>query len=291
MPNTMPGPDLASYDHIVISLSGGKDSQATLDHTVTAARAAGVAHRITAVHADLGRAEWPGTAALAAEHAAFYGLRFETVARRGPDLLARIEERGRFPDAARRWCTSDFKRGPIRRLFTALAAESRAAGITGRPVRLLSVMGQRAEESPARRRLTPFTHDGSRTCPCPQCHHHRAQGISPGHGASNTRKHVDTWLPAHHWTTADVWRRIAAAGTRPHPAYAAGMPRLSCIFCVLASKPALIRAAQLAPELAAEYAGVEHRIGHRFRLDLSMAEVITAAANTPLPSHIDSWAA
>ncbi|MGW4720851.1 phosphoadenosine phosphosulfate reductase domain-containing protein [Nocardia sp. NPDC004260] len=220
-----------------------------------------------------------------------YGLRFETVARRGPDLLDRIEERGRFPDAARRWCTSDFKRGPIRRIFTALAAESRAAGITGRPVRLLSVMGHRAEESTDRRRLTPFTHDGSRTCPCPHCHHHRAQGTSPGHGASNTRKHVDVWLPVHHWSTADVWRRIAAAGTRPHPAYAAGMPRLSCVFCVLSSKPALIRAAQLAPDLAAAYADVEHRIGHRFRVDLSMSEIITAAANTPVPSHIDTWAA
>ncbi|MGW4720902.1 hypothetical protein ACWEO7_39165, partial [Nocardia sp. NPDC004260] len=69
-----PGPDLTSYDHIVISISGGKDSQSTLDVVVEAARAAGVTDRITAVHADLGRAEWPGTAALAAEHARNYLL-------------------------------------------------------------------------------------------------------------------------------------------------------------------------------------------------------------------------
>ncbi|MEG8184198.1 hypothetical protein GZH49_37670 [Nocardia terpenica] len=63
-------PDLAVYDHIVVNLSGGKDSQAALDVTVAAARVAGVVHRVTAVHADLGRLEWPGTAELAADFAA-----------------------------------------------------------------------------------------------------------------------------------------------------------------------------------------------------------------------------
>jgi hypothetical protein len=48
--------------------------------------------------------------------------------------------------------TSDFKRGPIRRVITALVAESRAAGLTGRQVRVLNIMGHRAEESPQRRR-------------------------------------------------------------------------------------------------------------------------------------------
>ncbi len=67
------------------------------------------------VHADLGAGgEWPGTGELAAEHASFYGFRFETVrreitgsggVRRPQGLIEHIEARGMWPDAARRYCT------------------------------------------------------------------------------------------------------------------------------------------------------------------------------------------
>ncbi|MGW6335919.1 hypothetical protein [Nocardia rhamnosiphila] len=93
-----PGPQLASYDHVVVSISGGKDSQACLDADAEAAGATGVLDRVTAVHAALGRVEWPGVVEIAAEHAAHYGLRFEVVSRRGSDLLDRVAERGLWPD-------------------------------------------------------------------------------------------------------------------------------------------------------------------------------------------------
>jgi len=69
------------------------------------------------------------------------------------------------------------------------------------------------------------------------------------------------------------------------------MPRLSCRFCVLASRSALVRSAQLNPELAAEYAATEARIGHRFRRDLAMAEVVELARSTPAPDEVEDWAA
>ena len=53
--------------------------------------------------------------------------------------------------------------------------------------------------------------------------------------------------------------------------------RLSCSLCVLAKRKDLVRAAQLRPELAAEYAELETEIGHRFRNDVSIADIITAA--------------
>jgi hypothetical protein len=86
-----------------------------------------------------------------------------------------------------------------------------------------------------------------------------------------------------------VWARIRLAGTRPHPAYAAGMPRLSCSFCVLASRSALVRAAQLRPDLAAEYAEVEAEIDHRFTNALSMADIIAEAEGTPVPVSVRGW--
>lgn len=74
-----------------------------------------------------------------------------------------------------------------------------------------------------------------------------------------------------------MWQRIRASGVPYHSAYDQGMSRLSCSLCVLASRADLVRAAQLHPKLVAEYAELEAEIGHRFRNDLSMAEIIIAA--------------
>jgi hypothetical protein len=78
-PVVAPGPDLASYHVVLVNISGGKDSQATLDVAVRAADATRVRDRLVTVFADLGDDdEWPGTRGLAAEHAAHesYGTRW-----------------------------------------------------------------------------------------------------------------------------------------------------------------------------------------------------------------------
>jgi hypothetical protein len=62
------------------------------------------------------------------------------------------------------------------------------------------------------------------------------------------------------------------------------MSRLSCSLCVLASRADLVRAAQLRPNLAAEYAALEAEIGHRFRNDMSMADIIIAAEASERPA-------
>jgi hypothetical protein len=125
-----------------------------------------------------------------------------------------------------------------------------------RPVHLLNVMGLRAEESPAR----------------------RGRVLYAGNLAtSNGRRRVDDWYPIHDRNLVPVWERIATAGTRSHQAYAAGMSGLLCRFCVLSSRADLVCSARLNPDLADRYAEVERRIGHRFRADLTMADVIAEA--------------
>lgn len=265
--------NLADYDVIIVNTSAGKDSQVMLDVIASQAEAAGISDRVCCFHADLGRVEWPGTAELAAEHAAHYRLRFEKIARPQGDLLARVNERGRWPDAKRRWCTSDFKRGQGRKLMTRLVTEQRerwaAAGEPVRPVRILNCIGYRREESAERRKKQTLRFDER---------------------ASNGKRHVDEYAPILDWTVTEVWERIAQAGTTAHWAYAAGMPRLSCSFCVLASRSALVRAAQLRPDLADEYLETEIRIAHRFRLDLSMHDIVEAA-KTETIDHVPGWAA
>jgi 3'-phosphoadenosine 5'-phosphosulfate sulfotransferase (PAPS reductase)/FAD synthetase len=285
-------PDLREYDWLVLGSSAGKDSQCAQDFTAELAADAGVMDRLVVVHCDLGRSEWPGTLELARDHAAAYGLRFEVVHRRTrtgerQTLLERIEARGMFPDRQNRYCTSEFKTGPGSTLFTRLAAESRAAGIVDRPVRLLSILGMRAEESPERAKMLPFRHDGGPTCVCDACQ--AVPELERPKGRSNTRKHIDIWLPIHSWNSAQVFERCGRAPTLLHPAYALGFPRASCVFCVLGSKSALIRACQLMPELAEEYAALEDRIGHTIKHKFSIREAIRLAAEADGPVPVSGW--
>lgn len=248
---------LADYDVILVNSSAGKDSQAMLTALVALADAEGVRDRLLVVHADLGeRVEWQGTRDLAAEHAAHYGLRFEVVARDKGDLLAQIEERGMFPSSTARYCTSDQKTSQVAKLMTRLAAAHRDAHGTDARVRILNCLGIRAQESPARAKKEPFGYDRP---------------------ASNGRRHVDRWLPIFDWTEAQVWETIRDSGVRYHPAYDAGMPRLSCMFCVLAGERELVLSARLNPGPAREYADVEERIGHTFQNGRSMAQIIAKA--------------
>jgi len=265
-------PDLTEYDVIAVSSSGGKDSQAMLDYVHGLASDAGIADRVVVIHADLGKVEWEGTGELAEEQAKAYGCPFIVTSRIGGickvngktyskgetygDILDYAERRGAWPSSAARWCTSEFKRGPILKVFTQLAREWRKVNpekADCRPCRILDCMGLRAEESPARAKKTQFENR-----------------------KSNSNQHVDSWLPIQHWLEHEVWATIRASGVPHHPAYDLGMPRLSCAFCIFAPKEALVLAGKHNRELLEEYVAVEDRIDHTFRQNLSLAEVLEA---------------
>ncbi len=215
-----------------INHSGGKDSQAM---TILLSRI--IPHdRIVIVHAPLGAVEWPGTIShIEATMPRDVPLIMAPIAS-GQFLLERIELRGRFPDKRRRFCTSDFKRGPIEReLRRYLAAHPRFAG------RIVNCMGIRADESSDRSRRTPW---------------------SANRNNSKAGRQWFDWLPIFDFSEPEVFSTIERAGQSPHWAYAAGMTRLSCSFCILASRADLRRAAELRPQLYARYAALEHRIGH-----------------------------
>ncbi len=277
---TVPDKLISEADWVVVSSSGGKDSQAMLSYVTRRARALGMLDKVVVVHADLGRVEWGGTRELAAEQARLAGVtRFEVVRAKGADLLERVilrfhklkakaereaREKGEdpttvkvppaWPSSSARWCTSDVKRGPIWTLFTKLAGE---LSHLGRPVRILNCIGQRAAESDNRAKMAPVEIDRS---------------------ASNGKRHVTTWRPIHAWTDARVWREIAESGLPYHEAYDWGNMRLSCMFCVLGCIGDLVNAARRVPEMAADYARTEAIVQADFKKGLSMREIIHRAA-------------
>ena len=134
------------------------------------------------------------------------------------------------------YCTSDHKTSPIQReLRRYLKANPRFGG------RLVNAMGKRAEESAARAQKIPWRRNDR---------------------MSVAGREVFDWLPIFDLSVDDVFRVIRNAGQSPHGAYAAGMSRLRCSFCILASRADLRLAAELRPGLYARYVDLERRIGH-----------------------------
>ena len=132
---------------VAVSSSGGKDSQAM---TILLSRIV-PREQLLVVHAPLGEVEWQGTLAhLENTMPPGVPLILARVAS-GKSLLERVEERGKWPDSARRWCTSDFKVTPIEReLRRFLKSHPRFEG------RLVSAMGLRRDESAARAKRVPW---------------------------------------------------------------------------------------------------------------------------------------
>ena len=91
-------------------------------------------------------------------------------------------------------------------------------------------------------------------------------------------------------TEAEVWSACRASGAPIHPAYAAGLPRASCAFCIYAPRAALVVAGRLHPELLAEYVSLEREIGHDFKHRLPIAQVADdIAAGAQPDGPIESW--
>jgi 3'-phosphoadenosine 5'-phosphosulfate sulfotransferase (PAPS reductase)/FAD synthetase len=268
--------DLTAYDILVANISGGKDSQTMLRKVVRLATLQGVLDRVIAVHCDLGRVEWDGTLELAKAHAALYGIRFIVVARPQGDLLDHAIERAErgkpaFPGFKTRWCTSDHKTSQVYKVMTALVDElNRSRPLTKRPVKILNILGNRAEESAEREAQLPFAWNK--------------------YASNQTKRHVWNWLPIHDMLETEVWADIHASGVPYHHAYGLGMPRLSCCFCIYSGFDAMVLAAQHNPKLAAEYSEVEVKFGFQLKQDFSMAEVIEAAKTAKVTS-VANWAA
>lgn len=303
---------LASGAVLSVSVSGGKDSQAMLSRLAmlrTSYRWPGYAE---AIHADLGRAEWPQTPEHVERIVAEAGLPLVVVRRAGGDLVDRIEARMNtvstvdptrpakpfWPSAAQRYCTSDLKRGPIQK-------HTRTHGSAV----IVSAQGMRAAESSARakrptlivdkaltsRHLLDTDDDGKPVAPPPAVALERQRA----HGG----RLLLTWLVIRDWSDEAVWRELgtsladlderrqlyaggaktaALRGWQAHPAYVFGNERLSCSLCVLACRSDLVNGARHNPDLLARYLDLEERSGYTFRDGLSLAEIAAEAALTPV---------
>ncbi|HDX8428264.1 TPA: phosphoadenosine phosphosulfate reductase family protein [Aeromonas veronii] len=230
--------------------SGGKDSQVMLIKLLELVPP----EQLVVVHASLGAMEWPGALELAEQQARDAGLPF-IVARANKTLLEMVERRFEsrpevpsWPSSSTRQCTSDLKRDPIRREVRRYA---KAHGFT----KIVNCLGLRAEESPGRAKRVPLKVD-TRT----------SNGVATWY----------EWLPVHELKTDQVFAGIAEAGQQPHYAYALGNDRLSCVFCIMASKGDLCNGAKHHPSLLDQYAALEQKTGYTMHMSRTPIKELVA---------------
>lgn len=225
---------------VVANHSGGKDSQAMLIKLLEFVPK----NQLLVVHASLGEIEWPGALELAEKQAADAGLPF-IVARASKSMFDMVLRRyasrpevPSWPSSSSRQCTSDLKRDPIAREVR------KYADANGFKV-IVNCLGLRAQESPGRAAKKELTKNSRE---------------------SNSKRDWYEWLPIQAMLVEEVFAVIRGAGQEPHYAYALGNERLSCVFCIMASKNDMRIGAKCNPGLLDEYDAMEKRTGYTMHM-------------------------
>lgn len=245
----------------VVNHSGGKDSQAM---HILLSRAI-PAEQIMVIHAHLPGVEWDGTwehvLATAKGHPVIQTQAVKT-------FMNMVDHRRMWPSPQQRQCTSDLKRGPIEREIRRYLKENpRYNGL------VVNCMGLRAEESPGRAKQVPFKYNERN---------------------SKAGREWYDWLPIHDLRVDEVFATIAEAGEEPHWAYACGMSRLSCCFCIMSSREDLKTAATLNPKLYAAYVAKEREIDQTMLMPVNgerrfLEDVTGIPADLALLASEDEW--
>lgn len=261
-------PDLASYDHILVAVSG-KDSLACLLHLlelgVDPARIECVHHLVDGREGS-SLVDWPHIESYWKKVASelrmpiyfswrVNGFEGEMLRNGTPTAPVAVETptgimqsggegpvgtRRKFPQVSAshsiRWCSGVLKQDVFARVMT---LQQRFDG-----KRTLLVTGERAEESAARAKYAPFQ----------------------PHKTSNKKRTVDHWRPLLKWLERDVWAIIQRFGIVPPAAYGL-FSRCSCLFCVFSTPDMLATAREIAPVRFARIAAYEKEFGVTMRRD------------------------
>jgi len=249
---------------LYIGHSAGKDSAAMFEALVKIWDK----DKIRVIHADLGEIEHAGAKEFIRDNIDGHDLMIAKAFNKAGDpvdLFDMIRNRRKtldaagkfdapaFPSSAARFCTSDLKTGPI---WREIRRDGHDLGV--------NCVGIRAEESKAREKKIATR--GT---------------LNPNKKNTTKTREAYDWWPIAHWTIDEVWAEIAEAGKKPHPAYANGNERLSCVFCIFGSKNDLRNGAKARPDLLAKFTDLEKEVRGTMFHGASLLERIEVNAAEP----------
>ena len=229
---------------LLISISGGKDSDAMTYLLLALREIHGWRCQVMLLHCDMGRMEWQTTPAYVDAFAQRVNLPLQVVRYEHRDLLDAIHQRMRdrpdvppFPSAKARYCTATFKRQVTDKFIRRIAPQNGMVVVA---------MGLRADESRTRASKAVW-------------------GVRKSVDAPTKQRNVYDWLPIHALTLDEVWTTIRANGNVFHEAYSHGNTRLSCALCVLGSLNDLLNGALHNPKIYLELCRIELESGFSFQ--------------------------
>jgi len=235
--------NIQDADHVLISVSGGKDSSALM----LWALANVPKHKLIAVHAKID-VDWSVTLDIVKAQCAQLDIPLQVVcavdntgAQKGilDHLIAKRKNRvtgelteNQWPSSSARWCTSLFKTGPI---------DKYARSFTGN---VCVLIGERREESTNRAKLVAWRPDDKNTI---------------------KGRTIVKYSPILDMKESEVWAAIKGRGLIVHPCYNWGVTRASCAICIFSSDADIAIAAKYDPYIVKKYLQAEKRIAHTFR--------------------------
>jgi DNA sulfur modification protein DndC len=240
----------------VVNHSGGKDSTRMLGlvrqkfpnvRTYAVMADTGFEHKLPVSAADWAR-----------QRCAEFGVELTVVRNPNRTYLEMVEQRGKFPSAQYRQCTSDLKRGPIDKFIRSLPHKL-----------IVSCIGIRAEESNSRARLSPLSRNQS---------------------LSTRRRAVYNWLPIFDRTLPDVLSWHWVNGIRLHPVYVPEyhqdgtvggyLRRFSCRVCIFSTN-ADLRAIQIHDRAAFDLiSSLEGKLNFTMRPGASLVQIVETQPST-----------
>lgn len=230
-------------DHVVVMVSGGKDSAALMQWAVDNFPK----DILKCAHAkiDIDWKETIGVVEAQCKHFDLPLVMVEAVDKNGNpkgflsqltspriDRKTGATKEYQFPSMGQRWCTSMLKVGPLDKYVRTLRGN------------VLVLIGERKEESSQRAKLEAWRPD--------------LDNSKPG-------RQVVKCSPILDLKEDDVWAIIEKNNIPKHPCYGWGVSRASCAICIFSSNKEIALAAKHAPEIVAKYIEAEKKIQHTFR--------------------------
>lgn len=276
--------------HVLVNVSGGKDSDAMLKLLWDAYTLHGWRGDFRVVTCDLQRNEWdfslPHIQKFVSETT---GKQVEVIRREQGDLVDQwwtryrtLQQEGRadrvppWSSASARFCTKAQKEAQVNKFIVKQYPQEAV---------ILSCIGIRADESPARK------------------HKQVVQVYTQSPSAPTKNRHVYRWLPIHEFSLSDVWstlgwtlerlealRSEVKANIQPgdreglyallknwnyhaNPVYALGNDRCSCRLCVLANQNDLLNGILWNPDHYRDLVELELISGFSFQQGRWLAEM------------------